>query len=120
MDRNPRRPALWAAAGMLCLCLTVTPALAQDPGTAAAPAPADSAVAPDVDLEGRLEPLVEQVQTLKSDVDKLKKFKFSGYMQARCEIGRGPSRHRQGDRQPGHAHAREPASASTSAARASS
>jgi len=81
VDRNPRRPALWAAAGMLCLCLTATSALAQDAQDTAATA--DSTTAAIAEIAGRLEPLTEQVQTLGSDVDKLKKFKLSGYVQAR-------------------------------------
>jgi hypothetical protein len=36
-------------------------------------------------LAGRMESLVEQVQTVQADTDKLKKFKFSGYLQARYE-----------------------------------
>jgi hypothetical protein len=36
-------------------------------------------------LEGQLEGMTEQLQTLQSDVDKLKKFKFSGYIQARWD-----------------------------------
>lgn len=35
---------------------------------------------------GRLEGMTEQLQTLQSDMDKLKRFKFSGYVQARYEV----------------------------------
>ncbi len=37
-------------------------------------------------LRGQLEGMTEQVQTLQSDVDRLKKFKLSGYIQARWEM----------------------------------
>lgn len=37
------------------------------------------------EVEGRLEGMTEQLQTLQADTDKLKKFKFSGYLQARWE-----------------------------------
>ena len=37
------------------------------------------------DLQGRLEGMTEQVNTLVTDVDKLKKIKVSGYVQARWE-----------------------------------
>lgn len=42
--------------------------------------------ADDADDAGRLESLTEQVQALQADTDKLKKFKFSGYLQARYEV----------------------------------
>src|SRR5262245_42648743 len=38
------------------------------------------------EIESRLEGMTEQVQTLLTDTDKLKKFKFSGYLQARYEV----------------------------------
>jgi hypothetical protein len=41
--------------------------------------------APSSDIGGQVEGMVEQVQTLQSDMDRLKKFKFSGYVQARWE-----------------------------------
>jgi phosphate-selective porin len=37
------------------------------------------------DVQGRLESLAEQLQTLQADTDKLKRFKFSGYLQVRWE-----------------------------------
>ena len=37
------------------------------------------------EMHGRLEGMTEQLQTLQTDTDKLKKFKFSGYLQARWE-----------------------------------
>jgi hypothetical protein len=40
---------------------------------------------PEGDVGGRLESITEQLQTLQADTDKLKKFKFSGYLQARWE-----------------------------------
>ncbi|HYM81117.1 MAG TPA: hypothetical protein VEY91_06865 [Candidatus Limnocylindria bacterium] len=40
---------------------------------------------PSDDWRGQLESVVEQLQTLQSDTDKLKRFKFSGYLQVRWE-----------------------------------
>lgn len=37
------------------------------------------------EMHGRLEGMTEQLQTLQADTDRLKKFKFSGYLQARWE-----------------------------------
>jgi len=61
-------------------------------GWAAAEGRAQEPAAPSVDaaqqledVRGRLEGMNEQLQTLQSDTDKLKKFKFSGYLQARWE-----------------------------------
>ena len=42
--------------------------------------------APSEDVQAALDALREQVQTLQSDTDRLKKFKFSGYVQARAEF----------------------------------
>ena len=42
-------------------------------------------------LKGQLEGMTEQVQTLVADVDKLKKFKLSGYVQARWETAENKS-----------------------------
>ncbi len=61
----------------------VNPVRAQE-GTAAPPA-GDEGSARVEEVAGRIEGLDEQVQTLQSDTDKLKKFKFSGYVQARWE-----------------------------------
>jgi phosphate-selective porin len=43
------------------------------------------------DLAGQLEGMTEQVQTLLADTDKLKKFKFSGYLQGRWETAQNKS-----------------------------
>lgn len=43
------------------------------------------------ELKGQLEGMTEQLQTLQSDTDKLKKFKFSGYVQARWETAENSS-----------------------------
>jgi hypothetical protein len=43
------------------------------------------------DLNGQLEGMTESVQTLLSDTDKLKKFKLSGYIQARWETAENKS-----------------------------
>ncbi len=50
----------------------------------AATPPADERSTVD-ELHGRLEGMTEQLQTLQADTDKLRKFKFSGYIQARWE-----------------------------------
>src|SRR5262245_6284468 len=60
------------------------------PGRAAAQT--DAGAVPDTglvtreELRGLLEGLNEQLQTLQSDTDKLKRFKFSGYLQGRYDI----------------------------------
>jgi hypothetical protein len=43
------------------------------------------------ELEGKLEGMTEQLQALQADTDKLKKFKFSGYLQARWETAENKS-----------------------------
>ncbi len=63
-------------AGCLAIAGNALPARAQDAG------PEDERAA---DVAGRVESLSEQVQALVTDVDKLKKLKFSGYLQARWE-----------------------------------
>lgn len=69
----------WCAAA-LCglLAVSALPARAQEASDEAG-APAES------DVAGRLEGMTEQLQTLLGDVDRLKRFKFSGYIQARVE-----------------------------------
>jgi hypothetical protein len=66
----------------LFLAVGLTPAAgrAQDQATP----PADDAQKIE-EMHGRLEGMTEQLQTLQADTDKLKKFKFSGYLQARWE-----------------------------------
>jgi hypothetical protein len=64
------------------LALPAAPAGAQDeatPGSPNEPTPRE--------LHERLEAMNEQVLTLQADVDKLKRFKLSGYVQARWETG---------------------------------
>jgi hypothetical protein len=68
---------------------------AQEPGEGGEPADTSAVSAEPVptgaggesesEIQGRLEGVTEQVQVLQSDTDKLKKFKFSGYVQARWE-----------------------------------
>src|SRR5262245_23645626 len=43
------------------------------------------------ELQGKLDGITEQLQTLQADTDKLKKFKFSGYIQARWETSENKS-----------------------------
>lgn len=47
---------------------------------------ADTALVTRAELQGLLDGFNEQMQTLQSDTDKLKKIKFSGYVQARTEF----------------------------------
>lgn len=60
--------------------VTVHPAAAQDEESAA---PSDTVTAEEV--KGLLDGLTEGVQTIQSDVDKLKKIKITGYIQARMQ-----------------------------------
>jgi len=76
---SPRR----RRAVSLALALALVPCLAHAQSAPDSPAPTP---APD-EITGRLESMTEQLQTLQSDMDKLKRFKFSGYVQARYEIG---------------------------------
>jgi hypothetical protein len=81
MSRTGLRAPVLALA--LVAALAPSRALAQD-------ATSDSLAALRARLEAltdRLDGMTEQVQTLRSDTDKLRKFKFSGYVQARYEIG---------------------------------
>jgi hypothetical protein len=74
----------WTRAALLIAVLAGTPrpALAQADAAAGGTPEADRA-----ELAGRLEAMVEQLQILQADTDKLKKFKLSGYVQARWETG---------------------------------
>ncbi len=60
-------------------------------GPARAESPADSSAAPVYmtreDVQGLLEGLSEQLLGIQAETDKLRKFKFSGYVQARFEVG---------------------------------
>lgn len=61
-----------------------SPAVAQESA-------ADTAAVTRQELQGLLEGFNEQVQALQADTDKLKKFKFSGYVQARTEFSEASS-----------------------------
>jgi hypothetical protein len=52
--------------------------------------PADEAAKTE-EMQGKLDGITEQLQTLQADTDKLKKFKFSGYVQARWETSENKS-----------------------------
>ena len=54
------------------------------------PPPADATQQAD-ETRGKIEGMNEQLQTLQADTDKLKKFKFSGYLQARWETSENKS-----------------------------
>jgi phosphate-selective porin len=71
-DRVKRHAGWGAALAAIGIATGALPTGAQEP-------------AADDGLAGRVESLVEQVQALQADTDKLKKFKFSGYLQARYE-----------------------------------
>jgi hypothetical protein len=74
-----------AAASVLAIA-TVGPVRAQEAG--AAP---DSAAVTRAELQGLLDGMNEQIQVLTADTDKLKRFKFSGYIQARAEFSEASS-----------------------------
>lgn len=79
-----RRGATLVAAG-LALAAAATAARADD-------APPDTAaVVHRGELQQHLDGLSEILQTMQADLDKLKKFKFSGYVQARTEFGEASS-----------------------------
>jgi hypothetical protein len=65
---------------LLALALVPAAAGAQEPA-----APAAGSAERLEEVQGRIEGMNEQMQTLQADTDKLKKFKFSGYVQARWE-----------------------------------
>ena len=69
-----RRAMLFAVS----ISLLTSPAFAQS-------TPASDQAPPDESTAGKVESLTEQVQTMQADVDKLKRFKFSGYLQVRWE-----------------------------------
>ena len=73
-------PALALLLATTLLFTNTRPACAQDNATA------DSAAVTRAELQGLLDGLGEQLQVLQSDTDKLKRFKLSGYIQARTEF----------------------------------
>jgi hypothetical protein len=77
---------------LLALVLFTETARAQEsslPDTSAQVAPEDDV--PPAGEAGSIEALKEQVQTIQSDLDKLKRFKLSGYLQVRWESMQGLS-----------------------------
>lgn len=73
---------------LFLVSFVASPVRAQEDARSLAP---DSASVSRVELQGLLDGLNEQLQTLQSDTDKLKKFKFSGYLQARTEFSEASS-----------------------------
>ena len=71
----------------LSACLAI--GLAADSSAQESAAPADAAALEQ--MKGKLESVAEQLQVLQTDTDKLKKFKFSGYIQARWETAENKS-----------------------------
>ena len=85
-DPHIRRLLAALAMAATCLFVFVPPARGQD-----ADAPADSAAAltgesSTEEIAARVEGMNEQMQTLLADVDRLKKFRLSGYLQVRYEV----------------------------------
>ena len=71
---NAKMLCVGAVAAVCVVVLASSRVLAQS--AAPDPAPVDSL--PSGDVAGRLDGVTEQVQAMQADVDKLKKFKFSG------------------------------------------
>jgi hypothetical protein len=78
--RVSHRMTGWMAGAALLAALAATTANAQEEAAAETTAAVTSG-----DVEGRLESITEQLQTIQTDTDRLKRFKFSGYVQARWE-----------------------------------
>lgn len=83
-----RRPAPALACALAALWLA-SPAPARSSGSA--PGAEESSAPTLAEIQGRLDGMNEQVQTLQGDVDKLRKVKFSGYVQARWETAENKS-----------------------------
>lgn len=77
-------PGLWYAAALAATLSLAGGAQAQPETEAATPAPAAPSLS---ELADRIEGMNEQLLTLQSETDKLKRFKLSGYLQARWETG---------------------------------
>src|SRR6185503_21206233 len=75
-----------ALATILAMGLFTVPGIAQEQTSPAADTGAQSD-----ELRGRVDGMNEQLQVLQTDTDKLKKFKFSGYIQARWETSENKS-----------------------------
>jgi hypothetical protein len=74
----------WLALTAALALLPAVPAHAQESHAADSSGTTAADAAP-ADIAGRLDALTEQLQTLQTDTDKLKRFKFSGYLQVRWE-----------------------------------
>ncbi len=84
------KPSPWRHGRVLALVLLLRAGAAAAQGGDAADSSADIA-AQGGEAPGQAEAMAEQLQTLQADVDKLKKFKFSGYVQARWEAAENQS-----------------------------
>ncbi|MEY4374933.1 MAG: hypothetical protein RL760_1100 [Candidatus Eisenbacteria bacterium] len=73
------------ASAILMGLLLCSPAVVRAEEEAAVSA-TDSATVSSPDVQGLIDGLNEQLQTLQADTDKLKRFKFSGYVQARMDV----------------------------------
>jgi len=81
-----RFPGCFAIGVVACLSLFPVMRAQAQPGAGEPAGNAAGASAALEQLAGRLDALTEQMQTMSADVDKLKKIKVSGYVQARYEI----------------------------------
>src|SRR5262249_30253652 len=81
-DVNGAIKRSWIGVACAAIVACPRPSLAQASDTTSVSGPEQPTTE---DVAGRLESLSEQVQTLQGDTDKLKKFKFSGYIQVRWE-----------------------------------
>jgi len=79
---RPRAAGIFVALAATLFAAGAHAQSADSESTAVAPPDAAKQIS---DLNGQVEGMTESVQTLLSDVDKLKRFKFSGYIQARWE-----------------------------------
>src|SRR5262245_30336395 len=87
-SRVKGRNAGWIVACLLMGTLAANSARAQSESADSTATPADAANTATPSLEelaGKVESLSEQLQTLQTDTDRLKRFKFSGYLQVRWE-----------------------------------
>jgi hypothetical protein len=86
-EERPLKKLVWCVAALALVTSATAPRAVAQGGADTSTASASS----EQDVQGRLDGMVEQVQTLVADVDKLKKFKFSGYVQARWETAENQS-----------------------------
>lgn len=89
MGLEKRWVAKWLAIGLMALGSWSGTARSQSQDSTASEPEDDAATVSQ--LESQLEGMSEQLQTLQTDTDRLKRFKFSGYLQARWETAENSS-----------------------------